>query len=169
MNLYIVRHAIAVPHGTPGIPEDERPLTPEGIRKMRRSAKALALLELGWNEIWTSPLPRARQTAEIVAAELNLTKSIRNVDHLRPEGDFEALVAKLASLGGKKEIALVGHEPGLGQLVTWLLTGEEDSVVEFRKGAVICLQINQWVPPTDNKLLWMLTPRLMARLTRVKE
>ncbi len=70
MRLYIVRHAIAAPHGTPGIPDDDGPLTEEGIKKMRQAAAGLRSLDYVPELILTSPLLRARQTAEILMEPL---------------------------------------------------------------------------------------------------
>ena len=71
MLLYLVRHAIAIPRGAPGISSDaSRELTPEGIRRMRQNARALVQLDVVIEEVWTSPLIRARQTADLLAEEL---------------------------------------------------------------------------------------------------
>ncbi|HSD65172.1 MAG TPA: histidine phosphatase family protein, partial [Vicinamibacteria bacterium] len=67
MQLLIIRHAIAAERGTPGIPDEERPLTPEGETKFREVAKGLARLVARPDALLTSPLLRARQTAAIAA------------------------------------------------------------------------------------------------------
>jgi phosphohistidine phosphatase len=166
MLIYVVRHAIAVTHGTPGIAEPDRPLTPQGIRKMRRNVQALACLKVRLDEILTSPLPRARQTADLLAAGLKFTKPIREVDDLRPEADFSLLGRELSHLSSKKAVALVGHEPNLGYLTTWLLTGSKTSAIAYKKGGIACIRGDQFDPPSGNQLLWLLTPKQMARLAK---
>ena len=75
-DLYILRHGIAVDPGTPGIPDDERPLTAKGEKRMRQIARGLRVLDLKLERIVTSPLVRARSTAEIVARELDLRERL---------------------------------------------------------------------------------------------
>lgn len=168
MLIYIVRHAIAVPHGTPGVEEADRPLTLEGIRKMRRNNRGLRRLGVKPDAIWTSPLPRARQTAELLAEDLGVRKAIRDMDDLRPGADFTMLRREMATLGPKKRLALVGHEPDLGLFASWLITGLKVSAIQFRKGGVACIQAEQLDPPSGNQLLWLLTPRQLGRIARTR-
>src|SRR3954470_5009214 len=83
IRLYLVRHGIAVPHGTPGIADDDRPLTDEGEKRMKQVAKGLRHLGVQPDRIVTSPLPRARRTAEIVAEVLDLESALEDADALR--------------------------------------------------------------------------------------
>ena len=83
MKVCFVRHGPAVPRGTPGIEDDARPLTPEGRTRTREAARGIRALKLGIDGIWTSPLPRARETAEILARALRLPKP-EVTDLLRP-------------------------------------------------------------------------------------
>ncbi len=86
MKLYIVRHAIAFPHGTPDMPDDERPLTEEGIQKMRQAAAGLRSLEYVPELILTSPLIRARQTADILLEEFGKGIQLKALPALAPSG-----------------------------------------------------------------------------------
>lgn len=126
----------------------------------------MARLGIKLDEIWTSPLPRARQTADLLAEGLKVAKAIREVDDLRPDADFSLLGKALSQLRSRKAIALVGHEPGLGYLTTWLLTGLKTSAIAYKKGGVACIEGNQFDPPSGNQLHWLLTPRQMARLVK---
>ena len=89
MRLYIVRHGIAVPHGTPGVAEDDRPLTKDGIKKTRQAAEGLRAIECFPEIILSSPLPRAKQTAEIVLDALGKPIPIMLIDALAPTGNRE--------------------------------------------------------------------------------
>src|SRR3954454_2288157 len=82
--LHLLRHGVAVPHGTPGVDEDERPLTPEGEARLKEIAGRLTGLKLRPDGIVTSPLPRARQTAEIVARIFGLEDRLRDDEVLLP-------------------------------------------------------------------------------------
>jgi phosphohistidine phosphatase len=86
-DLYILRHGIAVPHGSPGVAEDDRPLTPEGDQRMKQISRGLAATGLQVDRIITSPLPRARGTAQIVADNLDITDRLECADILRPGND----------------------------------------------------------------------------------
>ena len=165
MHLYLVRHGIAVPYGTPGVSSDaSRELTPVGTRKIRRNAQALAQLGVVIDEVWTSPIARARQTAEILAEELGLTSPVRAVDALQPDGEFSVVTGELQKHMEQAGIALVGHEPDLGQLASYLLTGVRSSNLRFKKGGVACIEIYDLNPPTRSQLRWLLTPKQMAAI-----
>ena len=115
MHLLIVRHAIAVPHGTPEIADEERPLTDTGRRRFRRVAKGLARMVRRPDALLTSPLRRARQTAEILA---DAWKDIEPQDEPSlASGDFAGLEAALARYRPEELIVVVGHEPDLSMLV----------------------------------------------------
>ena len=83
VQLYIMRHGIALPHGTPGMSDDDRPLTPEGEQRVRQIARGLKELDLKLERIVTSPLPRAFRTAEIVASVLECNDILETADVLR--------------------------------------------------------------------------------------
>lgn len=166
MNVYLVRHGIAVPRGMSGAMDDAaRELTPVGMKKMRRNAAALLKLGVVIDEVWTSPFVRARQTARILAEGLGLRAAPRVVKALEPGGEVAEVLNKLGLLVNRKGVALVGHEPDLGGLATRMLTPAAHSVFEFRKGAIACIAVDDFKPPPEGRLQWMLTSgqmRLMA-------
>src|SRR4030095_5076887 len=104
MNLYLMRHGLAVERGTPGYDSDrERPLTPKGERKVRRVADALAKLEISFEAILSSPLVRARQTAEALGEEMNYKQKVQLTEHLAPSGSAKELVSHVRALPGSPE------------------------------------------------------------------
>src|SRR3954470_23422405 len=112
--IYLVRHGVAVPHGTPGVREDERPLTPEGELEMTKIASGLKRLKVKPDRIVTSPLPRAKRTAQIIAGVLGREDKLEIADVLSsgsPPGAMKEW------LGGRNEsrIMLVGHNPDLNE------------------------------------------------------
>src|SRR5208283_286770 len=115
--LYIMRHGIAVTRGPTTVMDDaKRPLTPEGKQKMGEIASGLvrAGLEIDW--VVSSPLVRARETAEIVAEALSSKPPLDSCEALRPGGDPEALITYLAKRSNRRRVLLVGHEPDMGEL-----------------------------------------------------
>jgi len=160
--LYLIRHAIAAERGEEWPDDDKRPLTDEGIARMRRAARGLARLEVSIDVVYTSPLVRARQTAEIVAAELETRPSIVTIESLAPGAAYATLMADLEKHGRKSRLGLVGHEPGLGELAAWL-TGAR-SPYAFKKGGVCRIDVVS-LPPTGNgQLIWMATPKMLRAL-----
>ena len=139
MQLLIIRHAIAVPRGTPGIPDEDRPLTPEGEEKFREAAEGLAKLVDRPDALLTSPWLRARQTAAIAAAAWG---------RIEPEetaalagGSFEEQAAVLDEYPGDATVAVVGHEPYVSELLARLLGTRHDDRLEFKKGGAALVDV----------------------------
>ena len=164
MELFILRHAIAVPRGTPGYDEDsERPLTSEGRKKLRRIAKTMAKMELSFDLILSSPYVRARDTAEIAAKILGARKKLKFSDHLVSHGSAEALVNQLKShYHSQRYVLLVGHEPYLSKLISVLLTGEPDLSLTLKKGGLCKLTVEKLRYGRCATLEWLLAPRQMG-------
>ncbi|MGE5249579.1 MAG: phosphohistidine phosphatase SixA [Bacteroidota bacterium] len=166
MKLYIVRHAIAVDEGTPGYEDDsQRPLTDEGRKKMKRVARGLREFGVEFDQILTSPYVRARDTAQILADEFNLEKRVAFSDRLIPPGDFDGLVDEISEKYDVDSLALVGHEPMLSQLISWLVTGGTEAPVTLKKGGVGCLTVEN-LRGRDRRatLEWLLTPAALIAL-----
>ena len=167
MNLYILRHGIAVERGTPGYAKDaDRPLTPEGERKLRLIAEAMQALELRFDLVLSSPYLRARQTAEVVASALDLRKRLDFSDSLVPDGSTHQLVESLNHLRPAPEsVLLVGHEPYLSGLISLLVSGKESCLVALKKGGLCKLTTASLKHGRCAALEWLLTPKQMALMT----
>jgi phosphohistidine phosphatase len=167
MNLYIVRHAIAVERGTPGYEEDgQRPLTDAGRRKMKKIVKGLSQLDLDLDLILSSPYVRARDTAKILAGEYKLKGKVALSDNLIPPGNFEKLIEEIHQKYNVNNLALVGHEPMLSSLVSWLTTGNTDLRLTLKKGGVAFLSTDNLYQDGHATLEWLLTPALMVELSK---
>lgn len=164
MQVYLVRHAIAAPQEAGFIDDAARELTPEGIKKMQRNALALASLGVQIDEIWTSPLARARQTAELLAAGLGGSATTRVVSELEPSGDFEAIRKRLAESTRLTGVALVGHEPYLGEFAAYLMGGAPSLMIRFKKGGVAMIEIEDFSPPLRGELCWLMTPKQLGKM-----
>lgn len=167
MKLILVRHAIATQRDvSPNLDDAARPLTPAGIRRFRRAVQGFARLQIAVDEAWTSPLLRAVQTAELLVQALARPCGVRTVSELEPGGSFDALLARLSRESALTCVALVGHEPYLGDFATYLLTGSRFGAVRFKKGAMAAITVDSFEPPIRGQLQWLLAPkqlRLMAR------
>jgi phosphohistidine phosphatase len=163
MNLFILRHGIAVEPGTPGFDNDAgRPLIPKGERRLRAAAAAMRKLDLSFDMILSSPLLRAKQTAEIVAGELKSKKRLQYSDALAPGGSVKDLTRQLNEWRPAPEnVLLVGHEPSLSRLIALLVSGGEDAAIEMKKGGLCKLEADNPRAGRCAKLAWLLTPSQM--------
>lgn len=167
MNLYLLRHGIAAVLGHENDFRDEqRALTTEGIAKMRQAAVGLRRLRIEFDAIISSPLLRARQTAEIVAKELKFRQSLQEWDELSPESTAEAVLRRLLDLRDRSSVLLVGHQPSIGCLACYLLFGNARSSLPFKKGAVFCIGVSN-PPPWAGELLWMLPSRALRQIAEL--
>ena len=161
MRLLIVRHAIALPRGAPGVADAERPLTPRGRRRFERAARGLARALPRPDFLLTSPWKRARQTAEILAAAYGRLEPLDTP--ALAGGSFEALARVLAGYPEDAMVAVVGHEPWLSGLLARLLGSSEDGRLEFKKGGAALVDIEGRLED-GGRLVAYLPPKLMRRL-----
>ena len=164
MNLYILRHGLAVDQGKKGIKNDQsRPLTPKGMRRLWQIAEAMEQMELSYDWIFSSPWLRAKQTAEIVAQAFELQKKIKLTEDLAPGGNPKNLIEQLNRLKPQpKNVLLVGHEPYLGRLVGLLASGNTGAAIDLKKGGLCKLEVENLHCGRCALLGWLLTPRQMS-------
>ncbi|HEY6211323.1 MAG TPA: phosphohistidine phosphatase SixA [Vicinamibacterales bacterium] len=162
--LYLIRHGIAEARGDAWPDDAKRPLSDDGMDRMKKGARGLARLNVAFDVILTSPLVRTRQTAEIVGAALDSRPSIVNIESLAPGGSYAALVADLEKHARKHSIALVGHEPGIGELAARLIGSRHP--IEFKKGAICRIDLDEVPPSGPGDLRWMLTPKILRSIKR---
>ena len=155
MEIYVVRHGIAVPSEA-GIPDRFRPLTSKGRRRFRRTARRFARLGSELDLILTSPLVRAVQTAEILVAAVK-DAEVAVLEELDPKSGIEPLLEAVARRAEFRSVALVGHEPQLSGLVA-LLTAIPGNEIEMRKGAIVRLDVAEALGPGSAELRWTLNP-----------
>jgi phosphohistidine phosphatase len=164
MDLLVIRHGAARDRdefAQTGLSDDLRPLTAEGADEMRKVARALRTQVKSIDFLATSPLVRAVQTAEIVAEAYGREVG-ETTTSLMPDAPLEEFEKWCAGVGAKKLVAVVGHEPHLSTLVTWLLSGKYDSCVRLKKAGAALLEFGSEVHRDSGTLAWLLTPRQLA-------
>jgi phosphohistidine phosphatase len=159
MDLYIIRHADAQPLGEGGIMDDaDRPLTAEGHAQCVSLAETLQRHGLHLEGIITSPLLRARQTAEgLIEALAQPKPGLHICDQLAPGGRRKKLTRFLNSFD-PQSIAIVGHMPDLGVYAGWLI-GSSKAQVDLAKAGIACVHFEEELDKGTGTLTWMVTPK----------
>ena len=160
--LYLVRHAIAAERGEEWPDDTKRPLTERGISRFKECVKGLRWLDAAIDEIFTSPLVRARQTAEILAAGVEGTPSVKVLEALAPGHTSGAVMSQLARAAKRRRIALVGHEPELGELAAHLIGAARP--LPFKKGGVCRIDVDGLTSRHAGSLAWFVTPKVLRGL-----
>ena len=163
MQLYVVRHGIAIDREDPKSPPDpERYLTEEGIEKTKEVAKAIASLHLSPDALISSPYVRAMQTAEIFARELGYAKQkIRRTDMLLPGAEPSHVFRELARDKQASAVFLFGHAPQLDDVIATGL-GSKKHLTALKKAGVALVELKRVSPPIGT-LVWLATPKLLRR------
>jgi phosphohistidine phosphatase len=164
VELYLVRHAIAAERGDAWPDDSKRPLTSRGIARFRKEVDGLVALKVRLDLVLTSPLVRAKQTAEILSERLSSHPPIATADALAPGGAYASLLDELARHARRSRIALVGHEPGIGEFAG-RLAGTR-TAFEFKKGAVCCIDVDALPPARPGRLRWFATPGMLRALAK---
>ena len=166
MELYVIRHAIAQPLGQKNdFTDEKRALTSEGRERMREAARGLRRIGVEFDLVMTSPLVRAVETAEIITTELDLSRiEVRQTKALAPGASADALFAEIKKHKGAESIALVGHQPDLGEIISKIVQGNESLSVGMKKGGVCCLNVIERVPTLRGSLIWLLGPKHLRML-----
>jgi phosphohistidine phosphatase len=162
--LYLIRHGVAEERGDAWPDDSKRPLTEDGTSRMRKAARGLSRLGVVFDIVLTSPLVRARQTAEIVAGGLAPRPSLVNIDSLGPDAGYAALIADLEKHARKPRIALVGHEPDIGEVAARLIGSRRS--IEFKKGAICRIDVDEIPPTGPGQLRWFITPKILLALKK---
>lgn len=160
---YIARHGEAVAVGAPGVYSDfDRHLSPAGVAKLQKQAQGLQRMGAQWQKVLSSPLLRARQTAEIlnqpIQAALEMTEALGD----RPS--IQTLVSTLQQIQ-ETQILLVTHQPFVGQLTSWFLSGRLDTAFHFSTGAMACIKVYQLCETPRGELQWFNSSQILQALS----
>lgn len=160
MILFLLRHGDA--RSDPSIPDEDLALTPEGIASIQRIAVILRRLGLRFDAAYSSPLLRARQTAELAIASLSHKLTIFSTDLLKVGANLQSLFDLLTTHPATASLLLVGHEPYISQLISTLLVGNFDARIDIRKASLACVEVSTPVRPRTGTLKWVLTPEIAS-------
>jgi phosphohistidine phosphatase len=161
-SVYLVRHAIAEERGADWPDDAKRPLTRKGLQRMRAAVEGFARLDPAVALVLTSPLVRARQTAELLIDGLSPKPALDALPALSPGEAPRRVAEALGKYVGRQAIALVGHEPSLGELAAWLIGAP--SSPPFKKGGICRIDVPRLPPDRDGRLIWFATPRMLRAL-----
>jgi phosphohistidine phosphatase len=165
VELLVVRHAIAEDReafAATGRDDALRPLTAEGAKKMRKTARGLHTLVQSIDVLASSAFTRANETAEILRREYGLDQ-IETTRVLEPTAALDEVVAWMARYD-QGLVAVVGHEPQLSKLVTYLVTGTEGSAVEMKKGGACLIEFDGAPKVGAGVLKWAISPGILRDL-----
>jgi len=164
--LYLMRHGIAE-DGGPGMSDAERSLTVDGGRKVARSAVGLRRLGVRPDVILTSPLLRAMQTADRLQQYIGHKPPIEIYQPLAPGTEPVEVVQGLVAYRGARELFLVGHQPDLGELASYLISGVATAAwFDVKKGSVIAIQVAGLPPRAPGLLCSFLTSKQLRWIGR---
>ena len=158
--IYLIRHGIAEERGDEWPDDNLRPLTKEGKQRFSATARGFMSIESAPERIVTSPLVRARQTAQLLAGAAKPPLSVDVMDELAPEHSPSVVLTHVRKLGANS-IALVGHEPDMGYLAAHLLGTKRP--VPFKKGGICRIDVT-WDRTPHGTLVWFFPPKVLVRL-----
>lgn len=169
MELFLLRHSEAgkkLPHAGK---DRDRSLTVVGKEEIERVGKALAKVGLEFDVIASSPLKRAKDSAQIVNKALKRKGKVEEWQELSPEGSRQSLYRRLAELKRSASVLCVGHEPYLTRAVADLITGgdgvaERAPKIALKKGGLARVSIEGFAPKPSGELRWLLTPKQIRKL-----
>ncbi|MFO0809478.1 MAG: phosphohistidine phosphatase SixA [Gemmataceae bacterium] len=157
LRLYLIRHAEAVSADDPNYKDEERPLVDAGRIAARKLGQELAARGVRFDAILTSPLVRARQTTDELVAGLGAsTGEVHIIDELEPGKKMRKLDRELLKYEGES-IALVGHQPDLGDYAARLI-GSKKRSIKLDKPGVACVACDDPPGKECGELVWLLTP-----------
>ena len=163
LELYLIRHGIAAERGEDYPDDSKRPLTSNGIARLKKEAAALDALGVAFDQIISSPLVRTRQTADVFAESMKVKPPVATIDALAPAGTPSSVIQELAKYMRKSRIAVVGHEPNLGELAAKLIGAR--TPIEFKKGTVCRIDFEVLPPKGVGQLRWLLPPKVLRKIS----
>ena len=168
MDCVLFRHGIAVEREEWDGPDTDRPLTERGVKRVSQVAAGLRWLEVQPTYIFSSPLVRALETADILLASMSIPSAIKRVDELLPDANPERLLAVFRDLPPESTVLCVGHEPHLGLAASMILAGKQSSAFPFKKAGACLIELSE--PPKVGRgvLRWWMEPGQLRALGKKK-
>ncbi|HXW52160.1 MAG TPA: phosphohistidine phosphatase SixA [Candidatus Acidoferrales bacterium] len=165
MEVYFLRHGVAQERDAKKYPDDRlRPLTIEGLERMREIVRGLLKIGVEFDAIYDSGYTRARQTTEAVTDAYRIdNRDIQTTPALEPDHDPAELLELLETNRANKRILLVGHEPHLSKSVAFLTGLRGGGSVDFKKGALCRVDLEAFKKGAG-KFVWLLPPKVLRKI-----
>ena len=165
MHLFILRHGAAGRRSATFRDDSKRPLTAEGEKEVKEVLKGLRALGIEPDYILTSPVLRAKQTAELVSKTLASRIKVSELDELKPEGNRTRLYGKLSGLKQSSAVLIVGHEPYLTELIGDAISNG-GCTIDLKKAGLARIRLVTVLPKPRGELKWLLTSKQLKRIGR---
>jgi phosphohistidine phosphatase len=162
VEIYLVRHAIAADRGSEWPNDEKRPLTERGVHRFKEEVAGLRSLDVSIDEVISSPLVRAKQTADLLAAGMEKKPVVRILKALEPGHSPASVMSQVARLARRSRIAIVGHEPDLGELAAHIIGASRP--LPFRKGSICRIDLESLTSKRAGSLIWFVTPKILREL-----
>ena len=161
----MIRHAKAGERDPATWPDDDlRPLTREGMAEMRAVLKSLRKMGVDFDFLLTSPLLRARQTADLVAQAWGRSEPPQEAEALGHDCTTTAVVKLLGKFPPDASVAIVGHEPDFSRVAAQLIGKSGDAALELKKGGAIGITFDGHAAPGAGRLAFLLKPGQLRKL-----
>jgi phosphohistidine phosphatase len=164
LDLFVLRHGEAGKSQIASPKDFQRPLTEAGRRRIENIGESLKELNVNFDKVITSPLRRAKETAETVANVLNIEDRLEEMDDLKPEGNRLELYKKLSKMRRQDSVLIVGHEPYLSVMIGDIIAANPNSHIALKKGGMAKIEITAFLPKISGELKWLLTPRQLRKI-----
>lgn len=162
MDIILMRHGRATERGSHTGPDEQRLLTGDGLKRLQRAMPGLRRVVPHVDRVVTSPLLRARQTAELVAA---LYAVPLEEQHVLAPGSEPSIINRWLARQHDAVLLLAGHEPDLGRLASWYLTGSDESFLPLKKGAICMIHFDGKPTAARGELRLLFTAGQLRRMT----
>ena len=166
MDLFILRHGEAGRSSATVRDDSNRTHTAEGEKEIRQISKGIRDLGIKFDYIFSSPLLRARQTADLVSKTIASKNQVRELDELKPEGNKAHLCNKLSSLKQDSSVLIVGHEPYLSELVGGAISSGQCRI-DLKKAGLARIRLTRVLQNLKGELRWLLTPIHMKKIAKL--
>ncbi len=163
MEVFVLRHGEAVNRPSISTSDSKRQLTTRGKNELEEISEALKVLDIEFDYIFTSPLIRSKQTAEIIFKKIKSKNKIAELQDLKPEGNRLEFYNKLTTLKQDSRILIVGHEPYLSSLIGEVIS-QNKCKIDLKKGGLARIKIISLIPKVNGELKWLLTPRHLRKM-----
>lgn len=169
LKILLIRHADAGlrdEFALTGLSDDLRPVSAKGKKDFKKIAAVIQKIHSEIEIIATSPLVRTTQTAQLLKSRFRGAKLVK-VTELEPGNEPESIHSWLRDMGRVNCVALVGHEPELGQLLSWFVVGRKKPFFKFKKGGFVLIRFDNLIEKGSARLICNFQPSHLKKIKSV--